>query len=100
MLRQVDLTPPTMGNVYHGSRDATPTNTSTCGTAFKLTWDAAIDTESGVSAYLVSVGTSAGGTDVVNERPVSGVDLGGAPGDPDIRPSAAVDVSGIVSGTT
>lgn len=98
LLCQVDLTPPAMGAVYHGDRLAPVSNTSACGTSFKVTWDAAEDLETGVATYHISVGSSPGSDDVVANHLALGFDLPTSPGDPDVRPTAVIDAPHVPSG--
>ena len=95
---QVDLTPPTMGDVYHGDRVAAPSNTSACGTTFRVTWDAAEDLETGVTSYYIDVGSSPGSNDIVADHLALGFDLPTTPGDPDVRPTAVVTVARVPDG--
>ena len=49
-------------------RDGTGTDISTTGSTTQLSanWDAATDADSGISGYQYAIGTSAGGTQIVN----------------------------------
>lgn len=96
---QVDLTPAVMGAVYHGGRNSVSAtaNVTSCPTSLEVTWDDAVDEESGISAFFVSVGTTPGDDDVVAARLVEGVATPTAAGDPDVRPHAVLDDIGLLA---
>jgi len=90
----VDLTPPVMGNVYHGSRAAPLNlNTTSCSHVVEATWDAADDLETGVVSYTVSVGTQPGLANIAGPFPADDVAVAVATGSADARPSVRLELA-------
>ena len=65
---QTAVNDPTPPSALPAVRDGTETDIATTGSTTQLSanWDASIDNESGISGYQYAIGTSAGGTQIVN----------------------------------
>ena len=96
----VDLSPPIVGDVYHGAPSNSQfANTTSCNHALEVTWDAATDDETDIATYHVSVGTTPGGVDVLDSQLVTGEGARATESNSiDARPTAVLDSLTLVDG--